>query len=263
MAKPTVHPTAIVGSDVELADDVFVGPYSIIQGKVKIGSGTRIESHVVVGSVYGTVEMGENNILLPGANVGGAPQDLSYKGDPTSLVMGNGNTIREAVTINIGTVKGGGVTRIGNNNLLMAYTHIGHDSQLGNHIVIANSCQFAGHVEVEDYVRIGGVSAISQFCRVGKFAYLGGYTAVNKDIIPFTIAQGIFALCRATNKIGLERAGYSKEEVAKVNKAVRYLTKGDRTLEQALALIEAELLDSELVRHMMAFIKKSEGGLAR
>jgi UDP-N-acetylglucosamine acyltransferase len=268
MSGSQIHPTAIIGPEVELASDVVVGPYSIIRGKTKIGPGCKIESHAVVGSDAGTVELGAKNWIFPGSNIGGAPQDLSYKGESTSLIVGSGNTFRECVTLNLGTTKGGGVTKLGNNNLLMAYTHVGHDCQFGNSIVIANSCQFAGHVEIEDNVRIGGVSAVAQFCRVGRFAYLGGYTVVNKDIIPYSIAQGNFAVCRATNKIGLERAGYSKDEVNKVNKAIRYLTKGDRTLQEALALIEAELMDSELVQSLMVqslmvFIKKSEGGLAR
>jgi len=258
-----VHPTAIVGPKVELAADVVVGPFSILQGQVKVGAGSRIDSHAIVGSEHGIVEMGQNNWVLPGANIGGAPQDLSYKGDPTKLVVGDGNTFREAVTVNIGTTKGGGVTRIGNKCLLMAYTHIGHDCHLGDGVVIANSCQFAGHVEVEDHVRIGGMCAIAQFVRIGRHAYIGGYSAINKDIIPFTIAQGIYALCRATNKIGLERAGYSKDEVAMVNRAIRYLTKGDRTLPEALGLIMSELMNSELCRHLLQFCKKSEGGLAR
>lgn len=263
MGKAQVHPTALVGSDVELEDDVVVGPFSILQGKVKIGRGTRIDSHVVIGSQHGIVKMGERNWVLPGANIGGAPQDLSYKNEPTQLVIGNDNTLREAVTINIGTNKGGGTTSIENNCLLMAYTHIGHDCHLGNHVVIANTCQFAGHVEVEDYVRIGGMCAIAQFVRLGKFAYIGGCSAVNKDVIPFTIAQGVYAVSRATNKIGLERAGYSKEEITLVNKAIRFLTKGDRTVSEAVELIEKEIPASDLVKHILTFVAAADGGLAR
>jgi UDP-N-acetylglucosamine acyltransferase len=145
----------------------------------------------------------------------------------------------------------------------MAYTHLGHDCILKDNIVIVNSCQFAGHVEVDNNAIIGGMSGIAQFCRIGSFAYIGGNSSVNKDVMPFTIAEGNWAKSRATNKIGLERAGHSKDEVMKVNKAVRYLTKGERTLEEALNLIEAELSDSKLVQELVLFIKNSKKGIAR
>jgi UDP-N-acetylglucosamine acyltransferase len=263
MAKASVHATAIVGPEVELADDVIIGPFSIIKGHVKIGSGTRVDSHAVIGSDYGRVEMGKNNWILPGACVGGAPQDLSYKNEPTQLIVGDGNTIREAVTINIGTTKGGGVTRIGNRCLLMAYTHLGHDCHFGDQVVVANSCQFAGHVVAEDFTRIGGMCAISQHVRLGKFSYIGGYSAINKDIIPFSIAQGRYALSRATNKIGLQRAGFSADDIAGINTAMRFLTKGERTLQEAIERIETEIPRSTAIEHLLNFVKTSESGLAR
>ena len=177
--------------------------------------------------------------------------------------MGNKNVIREFVTLNVGTDKGGGVTQLGDGNLIMAYTHLGHDCILKDNIVIVNSCQFAGHVEVDSNAVVGGMSGIAQFCRIGAFAYIGGNSSVNKDVMPYTIAEGNWAKSRATNKIGLDRAGYSKDEVTKVNKAVRYLTKGERTLDEALKLIEDELQGSDLVQHLLQFIKDSKKGIAR
>lgn len=263
MNATQVHETAIIGKEVELDNDVVVGPYSILKGKVQVGAGTRIDSHVVIGSDYGVVTMGRKNHILPGAMVGGPPQDLKYRNERTRLEIGDGNTIREFVTINIGTATGGGVTRIGNGNLLMAYVHVAHDCQLGSHIAIANTTNFAGHVHVEDYVRIGGVCSFNQFITVGKYAFIAGDSAVNKDIMPFTMAQGKYAVSRAPNSIGLERAGFAKEEIENIRRAVRLVTKGNRTIEEALTEIEAECDPSEHIQYLMNFIKKSERGIAR
>ena len=258
-----IHETAIIGSDVKLAADVQVGPYAVLKGKVRIGAGTKIDSHATIGSDAGEVIIGEENWIFSGASVGNAPQDLSYKGESSSLVLGDKNVIREFVTLNVGTDKGGGVTQLGNGNLIMAYTHLGHDCILKDNIVIVNSCQFAGHVEVDSNAVVGGMSGIAQFCRIGAFAYIGGNSSVNKDVMPYTIAEGNWAKSRATNKIGLDRAGYSKDEVTKVNKAIRYLTKGERTLDEALGIIETELQGSDLVQHLVQFVKDSKKGIAR
>ncbi len=258
-----IHESAIIGKDVELDSDVVIGPYAILKGSVKIGSGTRIDSHVVVGSDHGVVQIGKGNHLLPGAMVGGPPQDLKYKNEPTRLEIGDGNTIREFVTINVGTATGGGVTRIGNHNLLMAYVHVAHDCQLGNNIAIANTTNFAGHVHVEDFVRIGGVCSFNHFITVGKYAFIAGDSAVNKDIMPFTMAQGKYAVSRAPNSIGLERAGFAKEEIENIRRAVRLITKGNRTIEEALQEIETECTPSEHIQYLTSFIKKSERGIAR
>ena len=259
----SIHESAVIGPDVQLADGVEVGPFAVLKGKVRVGAGTKIESHATIGSDAGEVIIGEETWIFSGASVGSAPQDLSYKGEKSSLVLGNKNVIREFVTLNVGTDKGGGVTQLGDGNLIMAYTHLGHDCILKDNIVIVNSCQFAGHVEVDSNAVVGGMSGIAQFCRIGAFAYIGGNSSVNKDVMPYTIAEGNWAKSRATNKIGLDRAGYSKDEVTKVNKAVRYLTKGERTLDEALKLIEDELQGSDLVQHLLQFIKDSKKGIAR
>lgn len=263
MATPNVHPTAIIDKQVELDSTVKVGPYSLIRGRVRMGRGCVVESHVVIGSEHGSVTMGAENHIFSGAVIGGPPQDLKYKGEPTQLVMGDKNTIREFVTLNIGTESGGGVTRLGSNNLLMAYVHIAHDCQIGNNIVIANSSNFAGHVTVEDNVRVGGICSFNQFIRIGKFSFIAGDSAVNKDIIPFSIAQGKYAVARAPNEIGMERAGFTKQDIDCVYRAIRLLTKGDRTVEESIAEMQEKCMPSESVQYLIDFIKKSERGIAR
>lgn len=258
-----IHPTAIIEKGVELDHSVTVGPYAVLMGKVQIGAGTEISSHAVIGSKYGNVKIGKNNKIYSSAMVGGPPQDLKFKNEETRLEIGDGNMIREFVTINVGTVTGHGVTKIGSNNLLMAYVHVAHDCVIGSNIAIANTTNFAGHVTVEDNVRIGGACNFNQFVTVGKFAFLAGESAVNKDIMPFTIAQGKYAVSRVPNSIGLERAGFSKEEVDNIYKAVRIITKGSRTIEEALEDIAKECTPSENIQYLTAFIKKSERGIAR
>jgi UDP-N-acetylglucosamine acyltransferase len=257
-----IHPTSVISEQAEIGRDVVIGPFCHIQGRVKIGDGSRLESHVVVGSEFGDVTIGRNNHLFSGCVVGGPPQDLKYKGECTKLIMGDNNYIRECATLNIGTPGGGGETRVGNNCLIMSYVHIAHDCHLGDHVVIANSTQFAGHVTVEDHVRIGGVCAFNQFIRIGQYAYIAGASTANKDILPFTISQGNYAVMRATNKIGLERAGFAREDIENIHRAVRLVVKGSDTIEEALRLIEAECRPSPTLNQFVAFMKKSERGLA-
>jgi len=262
--KPVeIHPTAILDKSVELDNGVVIGPYVVIKGKVQIGSGTRVESHAVIGSQHGVVKIGKDNHIFSSAMVGGPPQDLKFKGEETHLEIGDQNAIREFVTINVGTATGTGVTRVGSGNLLMAYVHIAHDCRIGSHIAIANTTNFAGHVTVEDNVRIGGLCAFNQFVTVGKYSFIAGDSAVNKDIMPFTMAQGKYAVARALNSVGLERAGYSKEEVDSLYKAIRIVTKGNRTIEEALADIKSECSPSENIDYLVQFIRKSERGIAR
>jgi UDP-N-acetylglucosamine acyltransferase len=258
-----IHPSSIISPEAEIGPDVYIGPFCVVLGKVHLGAGTRLESHVTIGSQHGIVEIGARNHFLPGAVVGGPPQDISFKGDNTKLVMGDDNTIRECATINVGTVKGGGVTQLGSGNLIMAYVHIAHDCQLGDRVIIANATQLAGHVIIEDDVKIGGVCAINQFCRLGRHSYIAGDSAVNKDVAPFTIAQGKYAVMRAANQIGMERAGYSKEEIESVRRAIRFLTKGNHTLEEVLEKIKTECAPCKPLEQFQEFILSSERGLAR
>lgn len=257
-AATKVHPTSIIGPQVQLASDVEIGPFCIIQGDVTIDSGTRLMSHVVLGDERTKVVVGKNNVFSSGAVIGGPPQDLTYKGEKHELIIGDNNTIREFVTINVGTTKGGGITRLGSNNLLMAYVHIAHDCQIGNYVVIANSSQFAGHVTVEDHVKISGVCMFNQFVVLGKYSYIAGDSSVNKDIPPFTIAQGKYAVVRTANEIGMDRSGFDKKEVENVRRAVRILTKGKLTLEGALARITEECEPVPALQDFVAFIKSPD-----
>lgn len=257
-----IHPSSVVSSDVVLAEDVEIGPYCNIQGQVSIGQGTYVEGHVTIGSRFGVVEIGKNNHIAPGAVIGGLPQDISYKAEPTRLIIGDNNVIREFSTLNIATSKGDGATVIGNNCYFMAYSHVGHDCKIGNNVVVANNSHFGGHCVVEDNVVVGGVCAFNQFSKVGKNSFIAGSSIVNKDVLPFSRAQGNYAIVRATNKVGLLRKGFSKEEVSNIHKAIRIVIMGSATLEEAYARIEKECAPSENIEYLVNFIKTSKRGIA-
>lgn len=257
-----IHPTAIISKEAQIGTNVFIGPFCVIQGKSVIGDGCRLDSHVVIGNEHGIVEMGRDNRISAGAAVGGPPQDLSYKGEPTKLIIGDRNTIREFATLNCATAKAHGATTVGSDCLIMAYSHVAHDCTLGSHVVIANSNQLAGHVTLEDHVKTGGMCGFNQFVRVGKYAFVAGDSAVNKDILPYTISSGKYAVMRATNSIGLDRAGFAKEDIDSINRAVRIVTKGGGTVEEILARIQAECKMSPSLQYFIDFIKSSTRGLA-
>ena len=258
-----IHPTAVIEGKVELAPDVEIGPYCHLQGSIQIGARTRLEGHVSLGSRNSRLIIGEDNLFSSGAIIGGPPQDLNYKNEVTTLRIGNHNVFREFSTANIATQKGDGETTIGSHNYFMAYVHVGHDCKIGNHVVIANDSHLGGHTFVEDHVVVGGVCAFNQFTHVGKFAFIGGGSVVNKDILPFTKAHGDHAVCRATNKVGLLRNGYAKDEIENIHRAIRILLMGSDTLEDALKRIAEECVASENIDHLRKFIEKSQRGLAR
>jgi UDP-N-acetylglucosamine acyltransferase len=261
MAK--IHPSSVLSGDVVLDENVEIGPYCLIQGKVKIGKGTLIEGHVTIGYQFGEVEIGENNHFSPGAVIGGPPQDVGYKNERTRLKIGNNNKFREFSTANLATTKGDKETTIGDNNYLMAYTHVGHDCKIADHVVIANDTHLGGHTIIEDNVVIGGVCAFNQFTRVGKFSFIGGGSVVNKDILPFSKAHGDHAVCRATNKIGLQRNGFDKDEVENVHRAVRILIMGTETIDEAIERIHKECTLSPNVQYLIQFVRNSKRGIAR
>lgn len=257
-----IHPSSVISADVKLEEDVEIGPYCNIQGHVTIGKGTFIEGHSTIGSRYGIVEIGKNNHILPGAVIGGPPQDISYKSEPTKLIIGDNNVIREFTTFNLATSKGDGITQIGNNCYFMAYSHVGHDCKIGNNVIVANNSHFGGHCEVEDNVVIGGVCAFNQFSKIGRYSFVAGSSIVNKDILPFSRAQGNYAVVRATNKVGLLRKGFSKEEVANIHKAIRIIIMGTGTVDEALARIQSECKPSENIDSLVHFVKSSKRGIA-
>ncbi|MGZ3698272.1 MAG: acyl-ACP--UDP-N-acetylglucosamine O-acyltransferase, partial [Bdellovibrionota bacterium] len=209
-------------------------------------------------------EIGEDNVIFPFSVIGAIPQDLKYKGEDTKVVIGDRNTIRESVTINIGTLQGGGVTRVGNDNLLMAYTHLGHDCQIGNHTIIANNGGLAGHVTVEDYAFIAGMVGISQFVRVGAHTYVGGQTGLERDIPPFVMAVGTRpTVIKGANIVGLRRRGFASETIQKINEAVKLWVRPDVQKEQCLLEIQSQYGDLPEIEHFIKFIRASETGVAR
>jgi UDP-N-acetylglucosamine acyltransferase len=258
-----IHPTAIIEGEIDIAPDVEIGPYTILRGKIKIGAGTRIDPHVTLGSKYSVIEMGEGNHVWSGAVLGGAPQDLSYKNEENKLIIGNYNTFREFVTVHIGTTKGGGVTKIGNNCYFMTTVHIGHDCQIGDRVVIATDSHLGGHTVFEDDATIGGVCAFNQFVRVGKCAFVGGGSVVVKDILPFSRAQGNHAICRASNKIGMQRKGYSQSEIESLHKAIRIILMGSATIQEGIERVRNECEPSPALDHFIHFIQTSKRGIAK
>jgi UDP-N-acetylglucosamine acyltransferase len=257
-----IHPSTVIKGDVKIEEGVEIGPYCLIQGTVTIKKGTVVEGHVTLGSRYGIVEIGENNHFAPGAVIGGPPQDITYKSEPTRLKIGNGNIFREFSTANIATSKGDKETTIGDSNYFMAYTHVGHDCKIGNNVVIANDSHLGGHTTIEDGVVIGGLSAFNQFTKVGRGAFIAGSSIVNKDIPPFCRAQGNYAFIRATNKIGLARKGVPREEVQNIHKAIRILVMGSDTVEEGLSRITVEIPMSSNLQYLIDFVRSSKRGIA-
>jgi UDP-N-acetylglucosamine acyltransferase len=256
-----IHPTAIVDPKAELASDVVVGPYCTIGANVKVGKGTRFQSHVVVD---GHTTIGEGNTFFPFSVIGAVPQDLKYKGEPTELVIGDHNTIRESVTLNLGTVQGGGKTVMGSHNLIMAYVHFGHDSNVGNHCILANGATLAGHVIVEDYVNVGGLSAIIQFLRLGAHSYIGGSSTVERDVPPFSIVVGERPCeLRGANIIGLRRKGYKADAITAINESIKLWKRQDVMKEQCLLEMETQYGEFPEVKQLITFIRKSENGCVK
>ncbi|RYZ67986.1 MAG: acyl-ACP--UDP-N-acetylglucosamine O-acyltransferase [Proteobacteria bacterium] len=256
-----IHATAIVSPDAKIDPSVEIGPFCTVGPHVIIGKGTKLLSHVVVD---GWTTIGDDNVFFPFSVVGAVPQDLKYKGEKTEMIIGHRNTIRESVTLNLGTVQGGGVTQMGDDNLLMAYSHLGHDTIIGNHCILANSAALAGHVTFEDYVTLGGQSGVAQFVRVGSHTYLGGQSAVEKDIPPFCIAMGGRPiLIRGANIVGLRRRGFSAEVITKINEAIKLWTRHEVQKEQCLLEIESQYADTKEIADFIKFIRASEHGVAR
>jgi UDP-N-acetylglucosamine acyltransferase len=255
-----IHKTAIIDSTAQLANDVKVGAYSIIEGDVTIGSGTEIKSHVTIGK---HTEIGKNNRIFQFASIGEEPQDKKYKGEETQTIIGDNNTIREYVTINRGTVDDQGVTKIGNNNWIMAYVHIAHDCVLRDNIIIANGTTLAGHVHLDDYVILGGFTKLHQFCRIGAHAFTAMDTGFQKDLPPYIMAHGNPAKPRTINIEGLKRRGFTQADITAIKKAFRLLYKSDLMLEEALVEMQKLADEQQSVQIMVDFIKASTRSIAR
>lgn len=255
-----IHETAIVSPKAEIGENCYIGAFSIIGDEVKLGENVRLESHVVV---EGDTFVDAETHIFPFVSIGLAPQDLKYGGEPTKTILGKNNQIREFVTIHRGTANGGGITKIGDNNLLMAQSHIAHDCQLGNEIIMANAATLAGHVEIADKASIGAYSGIHQFCRIGREAFVGGYSVIVKDALPFAISQGNHAKCYGLNRIGMKRKGYPKETIEKLHHAYHLLLNAKLNTTQALERIESEIADCREVSYLVNFIKTSPRGVVK
>ncbi len=264
-----IHATALVDPAAELANDVNIGPYVVIGPKVRIGAGSRIGAHCVV---EGCTTIGRDNNIFQFASVGAAPQDKKYAGEPTCLEIGDGNTIREFCTLNTGTVQGAGVTRVGDDNWIMAYVHIAHDCQVGSHTIIANSTQLGGHVHLGDWAFLGGLSGVHQFVRVGAHAMTGFQTRLAQDLPPFVTAAGNPASATGINAEGLRRRGFSPERIAQVKQVHRLIYRQGLTLADAIKQVsalqgalggaDAGLGDADLAL-MLSFLGDAERGIVR
>ncbi len=256
----TVHATAIVHPEAKLHPTVEVGPFAIIGARVKLGAGTVVGPHTVI---EGDTTIGEKNRIFHHASIGAPPQDLKYAGEPTRLVIGDENQIREFTTLHIGTAGGGGITRIGHRNLFMAYSHVAHDCVVGNGCVLANSVALAGHVDVADFVILGGLSAVHQFTRIGKHAFIAGGSMVAMDVPPYCTAQGDRAELAGLNTVGLSRHGLTDEQIGRIKDAYKILFRSKLGLNEAMTRLKAEHGGQPEIDHLLEFIGSSKRGITR
>ena len=258
-----IHPAAIVDPEANLADSVQVGPYAVIDANVIIGENTVIGPHAYI---TGHTTIGARNKIGSFTIIGGPPQDIHYNNEPTRLEIGDDNNIREYVSIHRGTENGGGLTKIGSANLLMAYVHIAHDCRLGNKIIMANAATLGGHVQVDDRANLGGVVAVHQFTRIGRYAYIGGMSGVSKDVPPYVILSGIRNQMRVSgiNKIGLKRSGFDQETIRKMTRAFQLIFRTpELILQDALKQTLEEIPDCEPVTELVNFFKTSKRSVVR
>ena len=253
-----IHATAVVHKGAQIGEDCEIGPYCIVGEYVKLGPRCRLHSHVVVD---GHTTIGEENEIYPFTTIGLKTQDLKWSGGTTYTTIGDRNVIRESVTIHSATGDGE-VTAIGSDNNLLANTHVAHNVTMGNHIIMSNVGTLAGHVMVEDYAIIGGLAAIHQFCQIGKHSIIGGCSKVVQDVPPFMMVDGNPARTRTVNKVGLERRGFVSEQISSIRQAYKILFRNGLTTSTALEKLRTELSDSDEVAHLIAFIERSERGLA-
>ncbi len=258
--RVSLHPTAQVDPRARLGDGTIVGAFSVIGADVTLGPACEVGPHAVI---EGPTALGARCRVFPFACIGMAPQDLKYRGERTTIEIGDDNVFREGVTVHRGTVGGGGVTRIGSGNLLMAQTHVAHDCQVGNQVIFANAATLAGHVVVEDGAVIGAFSGVHQFCRVGEHAYIGGYSVITQDALPFVLTVGNRAKSFGINVIGLERKKFSAESIQALRQAYRILFRSRLALQEGLNRLQSELATQPEVVKLAAFIRESRRGVIR
>lgn len=255
-----IHETAIVAAGAQIGDECHIGPFSIVGDGVVLGDGVRLDSHVVVD---GSTTIGEKTHVYPFVSIGLAPQDLKYGGEATATEIGKRNQIREFVTIHRGTSGGGGLTKIGDDNLFMAQAHVAHDCQIGSEVIMANAATLAGHVEIADRANVGAYSGVHQFCRVGFEAFVGGYSVVVKDAPPFAIIQGNHAKCYGLNRVGMKRRGYPKATIEKLHRAYHLLLSAKLNTTQALEKIKDEITGCEEVDMLVKFYESTKRGVVK
>lgn len=255
-----IHPTALIDPKAELADDVEIGPFSIVDAKVRIDAGTRIGPHAVI---TGRTTIGKNNHIFQFTSIGEQPQDKKYAGEDTELIIGDNNTIREMCTFSRGSAQGGGVTRIGSDNWIMACVHIAHDCILGDHIIMANNTSLAGHVTIGDHAILSGYSLIHQFCSVGEHSFTSFASYVNRSIPPYVTVAGEKARAKGINSEGLKRRGFTSEQINQVRRAYKILYRESLPLEEATTRITEMAVDSPEIQPLVDFLKLAERGIIR
>lgn len=249
---PQIHPTAVIAPGAVLADDVAIGPYCVVGEHVTLGEGVALKSHVVID---GRTTIGARTRIFPFASIGFETQDLKYQGEPSSLEIGHDNTIREHVTINPGTAGGGMITRIGNHCLLMVGAHVAHDCRIGDHVILVNNATLGGHVVVEDYAILGGLSAVHQFVRIGRHAMIGGMSGVERDVIPYGLVMGDRARLTGVNIVGMQRRGFTRDDIHGVRGAYQFLFSGDGTLTDRVSEAAERFGGIAPVDDIIAFIR--------
>ena len=256
-----IHPSAVIDPNARVAATCSIGPYCIVGADVELGEGCELISHVVI---HGPSKIGAHNRFFPFCAIGGEPQDLTFNGEIVRLEMGDHNIVREYVTINRGTVKGGGTTKIGSHTLLMAYAHIGHDSVIGDHAMLVNAATLAGHVTIEEWAVVGALCAVHQFTRIGAHSYIGGGTVITKDVMPFSkCVTPRHTQTYGLNAVGLERRGFSKERITRIHHAFRVLLNSKLNTTQALEKLKQEGDLGEDVAMLLGFIESSERGVIK
>jgi UDP-N-acetylglucosamine acyltransferase len=255
-----IHTTAVVSARAEVGEGSYVGPYCTVGDEVRLGARVRLVSHVVVD---GRTEIGDDTHVFPFASVGLAPQDLKYRGEPAETRLGKRNRVREFVTIHRGTEGGGMLTSVGDDCLIMAQAHVAHDCRVGDRVIMANAATLAGHVEVYDGANVGAYSGVHQFCRVGREAYVGGYSVVVKDALPFALTVGNHAKCYGLNTVGMKRRGYPAETIEALHHAFRLLLSSKLNTTQAVAAMREEIRASAEVKELLRFIETSERGVIK
>lgn len=256
-----IHPSAIVDHRAKVPHSCQIGPYCVVGPEVELGEDCELISHVVI---HGPTKIGANNRFFPFAAIGIEPQDVSFHGEPTRLEMGDHNVVRESVTLNRGTVKGGSVTRIGSHTFIMAYAHLGHDSFLGDHAMLVNGATLAGHVTVEEWAVVGALCPVHQFVRIGAHAYIGGGTTITQDVLPFAkVSARRDVATFGMNSVGLERRGFSKDRVGKIHHAYRVLLNSRLNTSQAIEKLKAEGDQGEDVAMLIRFVEQSERGIIK